>query len=60
MAAFLAAHPDFETIDMAKAWRSALITDLPQGLATPGGGICLTPHRTNTDGFYCHLLRNKG
>ncbi|QYO78069.1 RsmB/NOP family class I SAM-dependent RNA methyltransferase [Devosia salina] len=60
VAAFLAAYPGFETMDMAKAWRSALITDLPQGLATPGGGICLTPHRTNTDGFYCHLLRNKG
>ncbi len=57
VAAFLAAHPDFSTIDMAKAWRQALITDIPPGLVTPGGGICLTPRRTNTDGFYCHLLR---
>ena len=60
VAAFLAAHPGFETVDMARAWRSALITDLPDDLSTSGGGLCLTPHRTNTDGFYCHLLRNEG
>ncbi len=55
--AFLAANPGFESVDIAQAWRSALITDLPEGLQTPAGGICLTPRRTNTDGFYCHLLR---
>jgi 16S rRNA (cytosine967-C5)-methyltransferase len=55
--AFLAANTEFQSVDMAQAWRSALITDLPDGLATPAGGICLTPRRTNTDGFYCHLLR---
>ncbi|MEQ8601129.1 MAG: RsmB/NOP family class I SAM-dependent RNA methyltransferase [Devosia sp.] len=58
--AFLGANPGFETLDVTTAWRQTLITDLPEGLATPGGGICLTPHRTRTDGFYCHLLRNKG
>ncbi len=56
-AAFLRAYPGFQSHDMATAWRQTLITDLPNGLTTPGGGICLTPHRTNTDGFYCHLLR---
>lgn len=56
--ALKAAHPELTTLDMAQAWRSALITDLPQGLATPEGGLCLTPRRTNTDGFYIHLLRN--
>ena len=55
--ALKAAHPDLQSIDMAKAWRSALITDLPPGLATLAGGICLTPLRTGTDGFYLHLLR---
>ncbi len=55
--AFLAANRGFQSVDIAQAWRSALITDLPEGLATPAGGICLTPRRTNTDGFYCHLLR---
>ena len=57
IAAFVAAHPGFETVDMAKAWRQALITDLPEGLATAGGGLCLTPRRTGTDGFYVHLLK---
>jgi tRNA and rRNA cytosine-C5-methylases len=57
VAAFLAAHPDFSSVDMASAWRSALITEIPPGLVTPAGGICLTPRRTQTDGFYCHLLR---
>ncbi|NGP18944.1 RsmB/NOP family class I SAM-dependent RNA methyltransferase [Devosia aurantiaca] len=56
--ALKAAHPELTTLNMAQAWRSALITDLPQGLATPEGGLCLTPRRTNTDGFYIHLLRN--
>ena len=60
VAAFHAAHPGFETLDIAQAWRSALITDLPDGLATPAGGLCLTPRRTGTDGFYCHLLRKAG
>jgi len=46
-----------KSMDIAAAWRRALITDLPEGLATPAGGICLTPHRTKTDGFYCHLLQ---
>ncbi len=55
--AFLAANPGFETSDIVRAWRSALITDLPEGLATAAGGICLTPRRTQTDGFYLHLLR---
>lgn len=57
IAAFLKDNPGFSTLDMATAWRSALITDLPAGLATTGGGLCLTPLRTGTDGFYIHLLR---
>ncbi len=55
--AFLEAHPGFKTSDIAAAWRGALVTDMPEGLATAGGGICLTPRRTGTDGFYCHLIR---
>lgn len=57
IAAFLAQQPGFESCDPAVAWRSALITELPEGLATAGGGLCLTPRRSGTDGFYCHLLR---
>jgi len=59
IAAFLAANPGFESQDMSTAWRSALITDMPEGLSTAAGGVCLTPLRTSTDGFYCHLLRRK-
>ncbi|KKB09155.1 RsmB/NOP family class I SAM-dependent RNA methyltransferase [Devosia chinhatensis] len=57
IAAFLAETPGFASLDIAAAWRQALITDLPEGLATAGGGLCLTPLRTGTDGFYIHLLR---
>ncbi len=57
VAAFLAAHPEFASLDMATAWRQALITEIPDGLLTDSGGVCLTPRRTGTDGFYCHLLR---
>ena len=60
VAAFLAAHPDCRTADMAAAWRSAFVTDMPAGLASAGGGVCLTPLRTRTDGFYCHLIRKQG
>jgi 16S rRNA (cytosine967-C5)-methyltransferase len=57
VAALLAAHPELSTLDMAAAWRKTLVTDMPRGLATDGGGILLTPRRTGTDGFYCHLLQ---
>jgi 16S rRNA (cytosine967-C5)-methyltransferase len=54
--ALLAAHPELSTSDIATVWRRTLVTDMPAGFATEGGGILLTPHRTGTDGFYCHLL----
>ncbi|SFV35390.1 16S rRNA (cytosine967-C5)-methyltransferase [Devosia crocina] len=55
--ALLAAHPELSSLDIASAWRKALVTDMPTSLATPAGGVLLTPHRTGTDGFYCHLMR---
>lgn len=55
--ALLAAHPELSSLDIASAWRKALVTDMPTHLATPAGGVLLTPHRTGTDGFYCHLMR---
>ncbi|NMA98791.1 MAG: RsmB/NOP family class I SAM-dependent RNA methyltransferase [Phyllobacteriaceae bacterium] len=57
IAAFKAVHPELQTLDIAAAWRSVFITDIPAGLTTEGGGVLLTPHRTQTDGFYIHLLR---
>jgi len=56
VAAFLAAHPGAFSRDIAAAWRSAFVAELPPDLRTTGGGLCLTPHRTGTDGFYCHLI----
>jgi 16S rRNA (cytosine967-C5)-methyltransferase len=56
---FLEKHANVETVPMATAWRKALISDLPEGLETPAGGLMLTPARTSTDGFYIHLLRKK-
>ena len=52
----LAAHPGAFSRDIAAAWRSAFVAELPPDLRTTGGGLCLTPHRTGTDGFYCHLI----
>ncbi len=59
VAALLAAHPELSSLDIAAAWRRALVTVMPAGLATSGGGILLTPHRTGTDGFYCHLIKKQ-
>jgi len=56
IAALLAAHAGLAPGDMAAAWQAAFGTAMPAGLATPAGGVCLTPHRTGTDGFYCYLL----
>lgn len=56
---FVKSHANVETVPMATAWRKALISDLPEGLETPAGGLMLTPARTGTDGFYIHLLRKK-
>src|SRR5690606_34587654 len=44
--AFKTARP-VQSIEVADAWRSALITELPNGLATDAGGLLLSPHRTN-------------
>lgn len=54
--ALLKAHPEVTSRDMAAAWNAAFGVTMPEGLATPAGGICLTPRRTGTDGFYCHLI----
>jgi 16S rRNA (cytosine967-C5)-methyltransferase len=56
VARLLASRDGLASQDIGAAWQRAFGTELPSGLATPGGGICLTPLRTGTDGFYCHLL----
>ncbi|MGV8832213.1 MAG: RsmB/NOP family class I SAM-dependent RNA methyltransferase [Devosia sp.] len=56
IAAFLAAHPGFATIDPRQLWQAALGAAAPQGVVTAGSGIALTPRLTGTDGFYLNAL----
>lgn len=56
--AFLAGHPAFTPAPSADAWQQAFGSAIPSGVETPLGGISLTPRLTNTDGFYCILLRH--
>jgi 16S rRNA (cytosine967-C5)-methyltransferase len=52
IAALRAGHPDLMVADADALWKSAFGGELPSGLETPAGGVCLTPRRTGTDGFY--------
>ena len=58
VAAFLAAHPDFEAHDPADLWQTHFA-----GAPSPklsAAGITLTPHRTGTDGFFIAVLHRTG
>ncbi|MDP2782441.1 MAG: MFS transporter, partial [Devosia sp.] len=55
--AFLAANPEFASLDPQSLWQSAFGTGAPAGVATAGAGIALTPRLTGTDGFYLNALR---
>ncbi|MFD2649205.1 RsmB/NOP family class I SAM-dependent RNA methyltransferase [Devosia albogilva] len=55
--ALLATHTNLAVVPAVEAWQAAFGTTIPSGLATELGGVALTPHRTNTDGFYCIVLR---
>lgn len=54
IAKFLAAHPEFEILPVAKAWTGA--TPAP---AIGGDFMRLSPHRHNTDGFFAAVLQRK-
>jgi 16S rRNA (cytosine967-C5)-methyltransferase len=56
IAAFLAVHPEFSSLQPEALWKSAFATALPEDLATAGSGISLTPRLTGTDGFYFNAL----
>ena len=47
---FLAAHPDFAVVPLARAW------DLPAAPPCPGPFLTLTPLRHGTDGFFAAVL----
>ena len=57
IAALRAEHPQLVSIPPADLWSAAFGTTAPAGVETAGGGIALTPRLTNTDGFYCHVIR---
>ena len=57
VAAFIAANPDFASMEPAELWQAAFGAGLPAGVATDQAGIALTPRLTGTDGFYFNALR---
>ncbi len=58
--AFLAANPDFAPVPPSEMWQGAFNREMPPELATPMGGIQLTPRLSGTDGFYFAALRHSG
>ncbi|MCA3629705.1 MAG: RsmB/NOP family class I SAM-dependent RNA methyltransferase [Methylobacterium sp.] len=57
--AFLAANPDFKVLDPAANARAAGLDAIGRYCDVSGLGLLLTPHRTDTDGFFiCVLTRS--
>lgn len=54
--AFLAANPDFSVVDPAANARAAGIESIAQHRDASALGLLLSPHRTNTDGFFISVL----
>jgi len=48
--AFLATHPEFSVVPLARAW------DLPAPPPGSGPYLALTPRRHGTDGFFAAVL----
>ncbi len=60
IAAFRAAHADFELLSMTEAWRDALPQTMPPAAAIAEDTLLLSPRRTGTDGFFLALMRRAG
>lgn len=56
VAGFLERHADFAPIAPAEVAQAAGLAELAD-FATEGGGLLLSPYRTETDGFYVAALR---
>ncbi|MGV6873042.1 RsmB/NOP family class I SAM-dependent RNA methyltransferase [Pseudochelatococcus sp. B33] len=56
VAGFLERHAEFAPVPPSEVAQAAGLPQLAV-FATPGGGLLLTPHRTDTDGFYVAVLR---
>ncbi|MEO5805081.1 RsmB/NOP family class I SAM-dependent RNA methyltransferase [Devosia sp.] len=50
--AFLARHAGFAALAPTDIWTANLSVPMPDGVVSKAGGIMLTPHLTQTDGFY--------
>lgn len=59
VAGFLERHTGFEPVPPSEVAGAAGLPRLAD-FATPGGGLLLSPHRTETDGFYVAVLRRSG
>ena len=56
VADFIARHPEFSVIDPAKNAEAQGLSAIAMHKDPRGLGILLTPHRTNTDGFFLAAL----
>ncbi len=56
IAAFLARHDGFEPVSLTERWDN-LFPDAPKPLGTGPNSITLTPASTDSDGFFCAVLR---
>jgi 16S rRNA (cytosine967-C5)-methyltransferase len=57
VAAFVERHPGFAVVDPAANAEARGLGALGQHRDTRGLGLLLTPHRTNTDGFFISILQ---
>jgi 16S rRNA (cytosine967-C5)-methyltransferase len=58
--AFIARHPEFETVELDSRWRLCIADPAVAAPLAPGGpGLTLSPRRTGTDGFYFAGFRRK-
>ena len=58
--AFLAAHGEFALRPVGEIWPAVLSGDCPLGDGpAPGDTLILTPHRTNTDGFFVAIMERR-
>ena len=58
IAAFLARHPDFTPVSLTDRW-DALFPAAPKPLSRNGHTVTLTPATTDTDGFFCAVMRKR-
>jgi len=56
IADFTARHPDFAVVDPAQNAKARNLAALAPHRDCSGTGLLLTPHRTNTDGFFIAVL----